>query len=162
MDCNKVLDTIYEYSGGGPIPPLQHIRIALHLFFCPDCAQEVERLEATLEILHSDFLPPSPGFEDPIMALIARGEEEFSEAGEWLETPENPGGLSTRAWVIAGLCVLISLSTAFVGLDFNKIAHIAGMSFLLPVGITIGIVLTSYGALFIGSHLKELSERFGL
>jgi hypothetical protein len=36
------------------------------------------------------------------------------------------------------------------------------MSYLLPVGITIGIVLTSYGALFIGSHLKELSERFGL
>ena len=36
------------------------------------------------------------------------------------------------------------------------------MSFLLPVGITIGVVLTTYGALFIGSHLKELSERFGL
>jgi hypothetical protein len=30
------------------------------------------------------------------------------------------------------------------------------------VGITIGIVLTCYGALFIGSHLKELMERFGL
>jgi hypothetical protein len=36
------------------------------------------------------------------------------------------------------------------------------MSFLLPVGITVGIVLTSYGALFIGGHLKELSERFRL
>jgi hypothetical protein len=36
------------------------------------------------------------------------------------------------------------------------------MSFLLPVGITFGIVLTSYGALFIGSHLEEFSERFGL
>jgi len=30
------------------------------------------------------------------------------------------------------------------------------------MGITIGIILTTYGALFIGSHLKQLSERFGL
>jgi hypothetical protein len=33
---------------------------------------------------------------------------------------------------------------------------------MIPIGITIGIMLTGYGALFIGSHLKEFSERFGL
>jgi len=58
--------------------------------------------------------------------------------------------------------MLISLATVFFGLEFNKVALIAGMSFTIPIGITIGIALTSYGALFIGSHLKDLSERFGL
>jgi hypothetical protein len=45
-------------------------------------------------------------------------------------------------------------------MDFIKVADTQGSSFLLPVGITIGAVLTGYGALFIGSHLKELSSRF--
>jgi hypothetical protein len=47
-------------------------------------------------------------------------------------------------------------------MNFVAIANSEGSSFLLPVGITIGIVLTCYGALFIGSHLKELSSRFRL
>jgi hypothetical protein len=47
-------------------------------------------------------------------------------------------------------------------MDFEKVAHRQGSSFLIPVGITIGVVVTGYGALFIASHLKELSERFGL
>ena len=93
------------------------------------------------------------------MAAIAAEEEKNPEPEEIFAIP---GGLSTRGWVIAGLIILISLSTAFLGMDFEHIANVAGMSFMLPVGITIGIVLTSYGALFIGSHLKELTERFGL
>jgi hypothetical protein len=45
-------------------------------------------------------------------------------------------------------------------MDFINIADTQGSSFLLPVGITIGAVVTGYGAFFIGSHLKELSSRF--
>jgi hypothetical protein len=167
MNCNKMMDKFYEYSGGESLPLLLQLRISLHLFFCPGCTQEVERFEAVRDMLHSDFFPPSPDFEDTIMALIA-GENSDArsssalEEGEWLEAPDTPGGLSTRGWVIAGIIILFSLASAFIGLDFNEIALAAGMSYLLPVGIITGIVLTSYGALFIGSHLKELSERFGL
>jgi len=57
---------------------------------------------------------------------------------------------------------MVSLITAFFGLDFKNLASESGISFLLPMGITIGIILTTYGALFISSHLNELSERFGL
>ena len=170
MSCTKILDKVYEYAGEEPrsessMPLLVQLQVGLHLLICPDCAQAVERFEVTRDILHYDFLPPSPGLEDLVMARIA-AEEGASLAAFGEEETESsallPGGLSTRGWVIAGLVMLLSLATAFFGLDFNKVALDAGMSFLLPVGITIGIVLTSYGALFIGSHLKELSERFGL
>ncbi|MDR0315407.1 MAG: peptidoglycan-binding protein [Treponema sp.] len=162
MSCAKILDTVYEYygrelRGETSMPLLLRIQVGLHLLVCPDCAQEVERFEVCRDILRYDFLPPSPPLEDSIMAMIA--EEENSET----ENPVTiPGGLSTRGWVIAGIIMLVSLATAFIGLDFNKVALAAGMSFLVPVGITIGIALTGYGALFIGSHLKELRERFGL
>ncbi|MDR2479010.1 MAG: peptidoglycan-binding protein [Treponema sp.] len=163
MSCVKILDKVYEYSGGDSMPLLTQIQVGLHLLICPDCAQEVERFEVTRDILYNDFFPGSPHFEDLIMAKIAAEETALAQdlEGE-VFSGETPGGLSTRGWVIAGLAILLSLATAFFGFDFNKVALDAGMSFLLPVGITIGIVLTSYGALFIGSHLKEFSERFGL
>ena len=166
MNCSKILDMVYEYSDNdlhteglrtsGSMPLLNQIQIWLHTLVCPDCAQKIECFEVSKNILREDFFPPSPDLEDSIMALIT-AEEERSE-----EIHAIPGGLSTRGWVIAGLVMLVSLVTVFFGFDFQKLALETGMSFLLPVGITIGIVLTSYGALFIGSHLKELSERFGL
>jgi hypothetical protein len=131
------------------MPLLTRIRIGLHIIACPDCAQELERFEVYRNNFYDEF--SSPG-----MAILDA--EEGDEP--MLEGADNPGGFSTRGWVIAGLVMLVSLATAFFGLDFNKVAVEMGMSFLLPIGIIIGIALTCYGAIFIGSHLKELSERF--
>jgi hypothetical protein len=33
---------------------------------------------------------------------------------------------------------------------------------MLPVGITVGGVITAFGAIFIGSHITELSKWLGL
>jgi hypothetical protein len=156
------MDMIYHYSGNeygseDSIPLLDQIQIGLHTFFCQGCAQQIERFEMTRRIMHIDFFPPSPYLEDSIMTKIA-AEEEYTEMSNYAI----PGGLSTRGWIITGLIIVLSLTTVFFGLDFQKLANETGMSFLLPIGITIGIVLTSYGAFFIGSHLKELTERFDL
>jgi hypothetical protein len=127
----------------------------LHTFFCRDCAEKIERLEAARYVMRNSFLPSSPiGIEDSIMKKI--------ELEENIEPYAVPGGISTKGWVIAGLVIFISLATAFFGLDFQKIAQETGKSFLLPVGITIGIILTVYCVFFIGSHIKELTERFDL
>jgi len=155
MSCEKILEKVYEMDDSMPL--FTRIRIGLHIITCPDCAQEVERFEVCKDILRHDFLPAN-NVEDTVMAMVAA--EEAAVSAE--EEMEIPGGLSTRGWVIAGLVILVSLATAFFGLDFNHVAVAAGISFLIPVGITIGIVLTCYGALFIGSHLKEFTERFGL
>jgi hypothetical protein len=158
MSCENVMDKVYEFSGAQAPPLLTRIWIGLHILVCPDCAREIERFEECRDILRNDFFPRAPVLEDSLMAIITAEEGEAAGADE----AELPGGFSTRGWVIAGLVMLVSLATVFFGLDFNKVALAAGMSFMIPVGITIGIVLTCYGALFIGSHLKELTERFGL
>jgi len=155
MNCERVLEKVYEMDDTMSL--FTRIRIGLHIITCPDCAQEVERFEVCKDILRNDFFPTA-SLEDTVMAMVA-AEEAAAPAAEEMEIP---GGFSTRGWVIAGLVMFVSLATAFFGLDFNHVAVAAGISFLIPVGITIGIVLTCYGALFIGSHLKELTERFGL
>ena len=110
------------------------------------------------EIMKNDFLPPSPMLENSIMQSIIEEENSVNS----LEQIESPDVFSFKSWVIIGLFVIISLSSTFFGMNFEKIANIVGFSFLLAISITIGLVLTSYCALFIGSHLKEISKLLGI
>ncbi len=154
MNCSKILNMIYE----GQMPLLNQVQVWFHTLFCQNCASKIEQLEKAHDILCEDFFPVSPDFENSIMARIQAEEQEFEAAENY--APKS--GFSTRTWIIAGLLIFISLATAYFGFDFKSIIKESGTSFLLPMGITIGTVLTVYGAFFIGSHLKELTERFGL
>jgi hypothetical protein len=150
MRCEQVLEKVYEYANGeGVMPLITRIRIGLHIITCADCAQELERFEVCRDVFYDESSSPD-------MAILDGEEGDKPKAAG----ADNPGGFSTRGWVIAGLVMLVSLATAFFGMDFNKVAVEMGMSFMLPIGIIIGIVLTCYGAIFIGSHLKEFTERF--
>jgi hypothetical protein len=161
------MDYIYEYSGNEQrhifeMPLLLQVQISLHTLFCSDCSQKIELYRGAREMLRKDFFPPVPNLEDSIMARISVEEQSNPIYSETENTYAIPGGIPTRGWVIAGIIVVVSLVTTFFGLDYQSLVIESGTSFLLPLGITIGIVLTTYGVFFIGSHLKELSERFGL
>jgi hypothetical protein len=185
-----VIDEIYESDGEELISLLDHfffldqasfgkgsflnkLRINIHLLFCSRCFRELKRLESVREIMRTAFFPPSPGIEKTIMEKIAAETEDVGEFSA-LHHFQNPrsagsfesgflyGGFSTRGWIIAGCFMLFSLLTVFFDMNFVSIAAAQGEAFLLPLGLTIGGMLTAYCALFIGSHLKELSSRFGL
>jgi len=163
MNCKRVLDMVYDSDD--ELPLLNQIQIWLHAFFCQECADKIEQYQNAKMIMKEEFFPSLPAsgntwsdIEDSIMVKINSEHAEEDETAEHVFSPH--GGFSTRGWIITGLVILVSMVTAFLGLDFQKLANEYGMSFMLPMGITIGIVLTTYGALFIGSHLKEFSERF--
>ena len=155
MNCSIIMDKIYSAAGGEPVSLWTRLEIAAHLFLCPHCTGEFHKLETVQDIMRADFFPPAPEFEEVLAARVI-------DEGADPEAVDAPTGVSFRGWVITGFIVLISLSTAFLGLNFAKVADAQGSSFLLPVGLTIAAVLTGYGALFIASHLKELSTRFRL
>ena len=155
MDCHTVMEVADLSEKDELLPLLTRIRIELHLLVCPRCVRELRKLRCLEEIMKADFIPQCPDFEKPVMECL------FAEADPE-EKIDAPAGFSFRGWVLIGFFVLLSLSSSFFGISFSVIANEEGLSFLLPVGITIGIVLTCYGAFFIASHLKELSARFGL
>jgi hypothetical protein len=162
MNCHEVMDTAYEFEGNEPPSFFTHLRIQLHLLHCSHCAGEFERLENARLLMRESFFPPAPdGLEERIMRSISQGEP-MEEPYPGIAFRENGAGVSFRGWVVTGCIILVSLSTSFLGMDFSKVADHWGSSFLLPIGITIGAVISAYGALFIGSHLKELSDRFNL
>jgi hypothetical protein len=156
MKCDKVMDMIYE--DGQPLF-LERLTLAFHILFCGHCAAALRRYGCARELLRTDFIPPSPDFEDAVMAKICAEEDVFEDEQAAFYAP---GGFSTRGWVIAGLAVIVSLALSFFGRDFLSVAASHGSSFLVPLGIIMGIIVSAYGSLFIGSHLKELSQRFRL
>ena len=157
MDCNTIKDIIYESEKDESLPFLTQIRIDLHLLFCPACSAEIAKLRRLGEVMQNDFFPDTPDFSEPVMKRLFI---EMKEDMEMEEKTEVSAGFSFRSWVIIGFFMLLALPSAFFGANFIHMEGSEGSSFLLPLGITVGVVLTCYGALFIGSHLKELSNRF--
>ena len=155
LDCDEVMDKIYESSGDDLVPLLQKLRISFHLFFCVRCSEKMRKLEMIKEIPQSQLFPPSPSFEEIVMDRLAG---DFLE--DELRGTEAPGAFSFRSWVIIGFIILISLATSFFGIDIIRVAFGQDSSYLIPLGITVGIVLTGYGAFFIASNLEELREHF--
>jgi hypothetical protein len=163
MTCIEVMDALYEAGGEEALPIVLRVRIMVHLFFCGRCAEAARKLALARHIMTEDFFPPSPAFEDRVMANVY-AECDEAECGVSVPAPvpaTAPQGVSLRGWVITGFIIVISLATSFFGVGFTKIvSSTQGQSFLLPVGLTIGCIVTGYGAIFIGSHLKEMSDRF--
>jgi hypothetical protein len=152
MKCKEALDTAYD-SFGGELPPFGvRLSMALHVLFCGRCTQEMQVLEAARLYLQTSFFPDAPDFEDSILERILAEEEDE------MHFSSIPGGVPVRGWVIVGFIVLVSLLTAF----FNNISKAQDSPFLLSLGILMGLVITAYGAIFIGSHLKEFSAHFRL
>jgi hypothetical protein len=150
---DKIYDTMGEEEKGFFFQTLEKITISAHLLFCPSCADASRKLDLAEETMRTQFFPISPDIEDVVMRQI----EEITEESEDFEYDS-----SFRGWVVTGVIVLFSLSSVFFGMNFKQVAVSQGLSFILPIGITIGVVLTTYSAVFIASHLKELSEHFGL
>jgi hypothetical protein len=161
MTCQTILDKIYEFDGERPLPLWIRLQIAVHVILCPRCAEKAARLEAARSLMSAGFFPPAPDLSDSIMNSVYAEDRELVPDIPFEEEELSPE-VSFGSWVLTGFIVLLSLSTAFMGMGFIKVASAQGSSFLLPVGITIGVVVTGYGAMFIGSHLKELSGRFRL
>jgi hypothetical protein len=160
IDCHTAMDFMYGDENDGSLSILSQLQLRVHFLLCPNCANEQKRLLLLKEIMSSDFLPASPGFEEKLMGRLSEASHFYNEIDA--EEKITPPGFSLRGWVVTGFFILLSLSSTFFGMNFNEIVNAEGASFLIPVGLTVGIVVTCYGAMFIGSHLNELSSRFGL
>jgi len=156
MKCGDALDIFYEDEDELSLG--KRFKLAFHIIFCRHCAAHLENYEGARSLLQNSFFPSSPDFSDSIMNSICH--ESFNEDAE--EHFLGTSGFSVRGWVITGIVLLLSLVAVFFVQDYTGITIEQDSSFLLPMGILTGVVISGYGALFIGSHLKEFSQRFKL
>ncbi|MDR2481190.1 MAG: peptidoglycan-binding protein [Spirochaetaceae bacterium] len=148
MNCKTVLENLYNDDKSF----LLKLKIKIHKALCLDCADKERKLRMAKRIMLNDFMPPPPDITDRIMAII----------GEEKDFKIDTAAFSFRSWIFTGIFILLSLTSVYLGRDFHTIVINNGLHFILPLGITIGIIITAYCAVFIGTHLNELCEKFGL
>jgi hypothetical protein len=148
MNCDKVLDILY-YSER--ISLLKRVLINFHVWHCAKCAAHRHVLQIACERMNEDFFPPAHGIAGQVMTFIHAGET-FDDT-----FPEHES-VSFRAWVVTGIALLFSLSSAYLGIDYLTPVNTRSVNFMLSLGITVGGIITAFGAIFIGCHIKELSK----
>ncbi len=159
MTCDRAMDLVLDASDGRPTPFIDSIRLRFHLNRCASCAAEAARLRSSIEALATAFLPPAPDLTDAIMAAVR-----FDRAAQAVRAVEEntEEHVSYRNWVFSGSIIFASLALFPLGQASGWLVRLLGSDLTFPIAVTLGAVLTAYCALFIGSHLDELAERFGL
>ncbi|MFQ3547659.1 MAG: hypothetical protein SNJ56_04915 [Termitinemataceae bacterium] len=148
MQCDDVRNYLVQHSDArGRIPLYRKIPVLLHLARCPSCRTLYQRFVKSLQLLaalpawQSAAVPEE--LPDSIMSRIASCAP--------LDAPGAQNPVSFRNWITVGLVIFIAL----ISLPFS-------LEDSLLLIITLSIFLTLYGSLFIGSHIRELSDHFGL
>ncbi|MDR0539876.1 MAG: hypothetical protein LBG74_05160 [Spirochaetaceae bacterium] len=130
------------------------LRFTAHALVCKACAAKKRRLITADRVIRNAFLPPSPHCENAVMAALL--------ADDALAAKVSTDYVPLHGWVIAGVIIVLSLLSVYFHSEFVSINSTQGISYILPLGITIGGVITAYGALFIASHLETLCSKLGL
>ena len=159
MTCDRAMDLFIVETDGEHIPFVHSVLLRFHLQRCQKCAAETMRLHWALSLMKSDSLPKAPDLSDPIMAAV-RMEVAAQAVRAVDEDAAEP--VSTRNWLVGGLVIFASLAVFPLGRTSDWLVRLLGSDLTFPIAVTLGIILTAYCALFIGSHLDELAERFGL
>jgi hypothetical protein len=159
MTCKRAMDLFMEKDEERFSSLFDRVPMRLHLLRCPRCGREAQLLEKTIHLMRTEFLPGSPDLADAIMTAV---QAEVAAAAAKAADANVEETMSFRNWVVGGFLIFASLAVSPFGVTFDWLVELLGPDLLLPISVTLGVVLTAYCALFIGSHLDELAERFGL
>lgn len=149
MKCEEKIDKILCADEDAPLSLVTHLQFFFHTFFCDHCRCIMKRYEDSAELMRNDFFYDTPDMSDSIMHQVLR-EETIAEDAEMYEW------VSFKKWIVAGCIILVSLVSAFFGFNFNEVAVSRDSSYMLSIGLVIGLIVSIYGLLFIGTQMKQL------
>lgn len=143
MKCENFMDA-YTALDNGERPSLS---LRLHLRSCPRCRREAALMEEKLSSLRRDAaLPDAPDRTREIMARISAGDVTYGRS------------VPLYNWVSGELIIIVSIVLARFSDSLVWMNGYFGMNLEIPFNIVLGVVLTVYSSLFIGSHMKEIKS----
>lgn len=142
MNC-EVFEERYDRSeDGAKLSPA----LALHLARCPRCAARVDLRRRALELYR---LPGTgPDIASRVLAALP-----------FLPRPHR--SVSLRDWILAGLALSASVILVPAQRVFSLVIEEYGNRWMLPFVLVFGLAVSVFGALFIGTHMDELSGLVG-
>jgi len=126
------------------------LSIKIHLFFCDKCKKEIFEIGEVLKGIRGICpFPIKRDISDQIMQSIK------------LIPLNNEKSISIINWLLAGMLLLgstflISFSNSLIWLK-----SCFGGNLEIPLNIILGIFISIYSSLFIGTHLDDLKRSIG-
>lgn len=147
--CRYVQDNLIYCD----VDEYQPIRIRLHLLFCPDCRKVAARMSSLLADMRSfESVPADFDMTDRIMRSILALNS---------NVPIEAKNVSMLKWIAVGCLILFSMVVVRFSKTYIWIKAAYGDYFDAPMYLVFGIILTAYIALFIASHIDQLSHFTG-
>jgi len=145
MKCKETMQRYLELDNQETLP----LAMRLHVFFCHACREEIERLAGLFERMR-DFTDgyPSPDFSQRILSLIGAVELE----------PEVKKTTPLRYWLGVGVLFVVGTIVVQFIKPTVQVKLLSGGVIELPLNIICCAGVMIYLAVFIGSHIEEVSK----
>lgn len=143
MNCERLMNRYLELDNGAPLP----LYLRLHTLFCARCRAEIRAMERALAGMRR-FAPPT--VEDLGEEIMSRVMRSVSEDGRIVPLYN---------WVAGGVLILAGVILMRFGDSFIWLRERFGTDLELPLAIVLGVVLSVYAAVFVGTHIEELGRR---
>jgi hypothetical protein len=123
------------------------LEIRLHILFCPLCRMEINRLRDFFISLR-DYAPYSikEDLTDSVMRFIQEDDVDSVQH------------ISSRTWLIAGFVLLASNFIIQYSDSLRWLKTHFGRDLEIPLHIIMGLMISVYAVIFIGTHLEELKR----
>ncbi len=145
MNCHDFLDAL-DRAEGSPYDGPRGAEALSHAEECPSCAAEAASVRAALSLLRLPELACSADLAPRLSALLP-----------FLPAPRRI--VSMRDWLAAGLLILAGMVILPLLSSFGILGSQYGTRFTLPLSLVLGLVVSTYGTVFIISHLEDFSRR---
>ncbi len=146
MKCNKIIKRFLELENFLTLP----LRMRWHILWCENCKEEISLLQDRLvEIRKSQPFVMKEDMTEVIMNSI------------YANTYVLSNNISSTKWVTVGTLIFLSI----IGITFSDsiiwLKSHFGVSFEVPLSIVMGLAITIYVSLYIGTHIEETRKFIG-
>lgn len=145
MKCSKIVDKYLDQEDMGVVP----FRVRLHALRCSRCRQEIAQLRKEIKKLRTKApFDMKRDLSDNIMYRI----------GLTIIHVENR--VSIAKWLSVGLVIFASI-VLFSYSDYSIwVKEHFGSSFDIPMSMVLGLLISAYVLLFIGTNMEQLKKVF--
>ena len=143
MKCEKIINTYLNQDDSR----YSAFQVRLHILFCRKCRTEIKAMQNIFvkARTNSPFIMPED-MADPVMRILFNSETFYEK------------NISSAKWFFPGAVIfssifLVSYSDSFIWLKLQF-----GGVLEVPVYIVLGLIITFYSALYMGTHTDELKK----
>ncbi|MBN2040815.1 MAG: hypothetical protein JW864_12300 [Spirochaetes bacterium] len=143
MKCKNAIQSFLDSEDSCYIP----FPARLHMVFCKSCRNEINTMR---NIFNNAKYQPTPEIPVDMAGIIM---DKISDSNIAFEKH-----ISFYRWLFAGLVISASMFLIPYSDSFAWLKQHFGSGLEIPVNIVLGLVVTSYAASFIGTHIDEAKK----